>query len=176
MYPANDDPFSGGEKIPSLSWRNLPHGSTFTLEILEPAKKLQERDFDTGKPKYWDDERTQPVWSAVVNVLVQAGPHSVGEQRSIWATIISNMFVALKKAQQEAGAPFLPGGVLHLRLKGEEPHKDTKKNPIKLYEAKYTPPAPGADVFGDTTPATGRQPAAPATVGSRAQTTASKAW
>ena len=32
--PANDDPFSGGEKIPSLSWRNLPHGSTFTLQII----------------------------------------------------------------------------------------------------------------------------------------------
>ena len=68
------------------------------------------------------------------------------------------MFIALKKAQQEAGAPFLPGGVLHLRLKGEEPHKDTKKSPIKLYEAKYTPPAPGANVF--RRPATGPQPAA----------------
>ena len=71
--PANDDPFLGGEKVPSLSWRNLPHGSTFTLEVLEPAKKLQSRDYDTGKPDFWDEERTQPVWSAVINVLVKAG-------------------------------------------------------------------------------------------------------
>jgi hypothetical protein len=163
--PANDDPFSGGEKVPSLSWNKLPHGSVFTLEILEPAKKLQERDFNTGKPKFWDDDRTQPVHAAVINVLVKTGPHSVGELRSIWATIPSNMYIALKDAQKQAGAPFSPGGTLRIRLKGEEPHRDPNKHAIKQYEAKYEPPAAGTDVWGETPATPAAQPATP-----------SKAW
>ena len=74
--------------------------------------------------------------------------------RSIWAQIPSDLFIALKDAQKTAGAALLPGGTLHLRLKGETPHKDAKKHPIKNYEAKYVPAAPGADVFADATPAT----------------------
>ena len=83
--PQSDDPFSGGTKVQSLSWRGLPVGSEFTLTVLEPAKLLHSRDFETNLPAYWNNDPTQPKMSAVLNVRVVEGPHSVGEERSIWA-------------------------------------------------------------------------------------------
>jgi hypothetical protein len=147
--PDKDDPFYGGEKVPSLSWRDLPEGSTFTLEIVEPAKSLQSRDFATGELAFWDAEKTRPVMSAVLNVQVLDGPHSPGELRSIWAQIPSNMFIALKDAQKEAQAPFAPGGRLQVRYTGSVPHDNPHFNAIKQYVAKYTPPpaAPRVDPF-----------------------------
>jgi len=156
--PDVNDPFYGGEKVPTLSWRDLPVGSTFTVEVLEEAKALQGRNYDTNEPDWWDAARTQPKMNAVINVLVRQGPHSVGEQRSIWAQIPSKMFLALKDAQKAAGAKLAPGGILHLRFDGEEPHKDKKKNAIKLYAAKYEPAAQ-ADPFGDASPTQTPQPA-----------------
>lgn len=145
------DPFSGGEKVPSLSWRDLPVGSTFTLEILEEAKALQSRDYETNEPAFWDPEHKRPVMSAVLNVCVQAGPHSVGEERSIWAQIPSNLFVALKEAQKVAEAKFAPGGILHLKFAGTVPHENKKYSPIKQYQAKYEPPV-AVDPFAPTAP------------------------
>jgi hypothetical protein len=160
--PELDDPFYGGEKIPSLSWRNLPHGSTFRLEILEEARLLQSRDFETQELAWWDKEKTRPILSAVVNVQVLDGPHSVGEKRSIWAQKPSNMFMALLEAQKTVGQKFLPGGLLQLKFTGEEKHKDPRMNPIKQYAAKYTPPAQ-PDPFSETTTPAKPQTASTAT-------------
>src|SRR5262245_38603135 len=124
--PDSTDPFYGGEKVPSLSWRDLPIGSMFTLEILEEAKALQGRNFEDQELAYWDDEKKRPVMNAVINVLVKDGPHSIGEQRSIWAQIPSNIFIALKEAQKEAGSKFLPGGQLLLKFIGTEGHKNPR--------------------------------------------------
>jgi hypothetical protein len=144
--PAPDDPF-GYEKVPSLSWKDLPVGSTFSLEVLEPAKALQSTNFETQQPDYWDAEHTRPKMAAVINVRVVAGPHSVGEVRSIWAQIPSNLFVAIKNAQKAADAPLAPGGLLHLRFAGTVVHENKRYSPIKQYEAKYTPPAAAPDPF-----------------------------
>jgi hypothetical protein len=147
-YAAND-PFSGGVRIPSLSWKALPIGSTFTLQVLEGAKLLQSRNFETNEPAYWDDEKQNPVMSAVVNVRVLTGPHSVGEDRSIWAQKPSDLFAAIAAAQQAAGTQIAPGGTLHLRFIGETPHKDKRYSPIKNYAAKYDPPT-ASDAFTET--------------------------
>jgi hypothetical protein len=138
--PDPTDPFSGGEKTPSLSWKGLPVGATFSLEVLEAAKPLQSRNFESGELDYWDTEHKQPKMAAVVNVRVLAGPHSVGEERSIWAQIPSNMFIAIKEAQKTADARLAAGGKLHLRFAGEKPHDNKRYSPIKQYEAKYEPP------------------------------------
>jgi hypothetical protein len=155
--PDPTDPFSGGEKVPSLSWKDLPIGSTFSLEVLEAAKPLQSRNFESGELDYWDAERQRPKMAAVVNVRVLQGPHSVGEDRSIWAQIPSNMFVAIKEAQKTADARLTPGGKLHLRFTGTIPHENKRYSPIKQYEAKYEPPvAPAPDPFAQPpTPAQG---------------------
>jgi hypothetical protein len=155
-HPDKSDAFYGGEKTPSLSWKGLPHGTIFTTEILEEATLIQSTDYESQEPAYWDAEKKRPKMAAVVKVLVTDGPHSVGEERSIWATIPSNIFIALKEAQKNAGAKFLPGGILKIAYTGEKPHENPRMNAIKQYAAKYEAPAgsKGPDPFGD-------EPAAP---------------
>lgn len=142
--PEADDPFAGGKKTPSLSWRSLPIGSTFTLRVLAPAKLLQSTDYTTQKPKFWEDDPTRPVMSAVINVTVLAGPHSVGEDRSVWAQRPSDLFAAIAQAQTDAQARITTGGTLHLNFMGETKHQDPRMNPIKNFRAQYEPPAPDA--------------------------------
>jgi hypothetical protein len=173
--PDTDDPFYGGEKVPSLSWRDLPVNSLFTLEILEEAKQLQSRDFESGELAYWDAEKKRPVMSAVVNVQVKDGPHSKGEERSIWAQIPSNMFSALKEAQKAAGVKFLPGGTLLLKFVGTEPHKNPRFNPIKQYAAKYTPPVQGASQPDPFAEGPAQRPAAPPSAAPAKPATTTKA-
>ena len=179
----DEDPFESGEKTPSLSWRDQPVGTVFVLEVLEPTKKLQSRNYNTNKPDYWDDDPASPKMAAVVNVLVQSGPHSVGEKRSIWAQIPSNLFVEIREAQKTAGARLAPGGILQLKFVGEVPHTDPKKHPIKQYKARYSPPATGdaEDPFADAAPsAPPAQQPRPAFMGPRpvapAQPSAKKGW
>jgi hypothetical protein len=143
------DPFAGSTKTPSLSWHLCPIGTTFSLKILEAPKLLQSRDFDLGVPAWWDNEHTQPKMSAVVNVRVLTGPHSVGEDRTIWAAKPSALFQAIAAAQDAAGERLAVGGTLSLRLHSEQPHKNKRFNPIKIYEAQYIPPVAFA---GATTP------------------------
>lgn len=174
--PDASDPFALGKKMPSLSWRGLPLGSTFTLRVLEPAKLLQSNDFTTQKPKFWEDDPSRPVMSAVINVTVLAGPHSVGEERSIWAQRPSDLFAAIAQAQVDAQARITTGGTLHLKLLGETKHPDPRMNPIKNYAAKYEPPAP--DAFEAAVPSWTRPtPAAPAPPASPPPaTTAKPTW
>lgn len=141
LYPHElDDPFAGST-VPSLSWKTATPGTLFQLEILEPAQKLQSSDFETRQPAFWDPEtKTRPKMAAVLTVKVLRGPHSVGEERSIWAIIPSSMFAALKEAQEQAEAKFAPGGLLEVRFVREEPHKKNPHfHPIKIYEAHYDP-------------------------------------
>lgn len=161
--PDSKDPFYGGEKTPSLSWKSLPVGTIFTVKILEPAKALQSTNFETGEMAYWDKEHTRPIMAAVLNVLVLHGPHSVGEKRSIWATIPSNLFAALKQAQVDADAPFMAEGILHLKFVGETPHQNPRFNAIKQYAAKYEPPAQATqtDPFATPPPVAAGTPPAP---------------
>jgi hypothetical protein len=137
-----DDPFATGLSLPSLSWKDQSIGTTFVVEVLEPAKLLQSRDYDDGTPAFWDKEKTQPKMSAVVRVVVLSGPHSVGEERSIWAQRPSSLFQAIASAQAAAGQGIMlaKGGQLTLRLAGEKPHENKRFHNIKLYEARYQPP------------------------------------
>lgn len=155
-YDGADDPFGGGRKTPSLSWKNLPIGSEFTLEIQEPARLLQSRNYDSNQLDYWDDAKTQPRMAAVLNVKVLAGSHSVGELRSVWAQKPSSLFVAIADAQKVSQSRIDVGGILRLRFVSQKVHEDKKKNPIKQYAAHYTPPV--LDAFGAASPAS---PAAP---------------
>jgi hypothetical protein len=154
MAYETQDPFAGGTKTPSLSWKDCPVGTVFTLEVLDTPKLLQSRDFDTGEPAFWDDTKQQPKMSAVVNGRVLSGPHSVGEERSIWAQKPSSMFQAIAAAQAAAGQGILiaPGGKLSLRFQGEKAHENKRFNPIKIYEARYEPPVGSPFVATPATP------------------------
>lgn len=138
-----EDPFASAVKVPSVSWRDVQVGQTVTMVVSGPAKKVQSRDFETGQPAYWDEARTQPKYSAVVNGTVD------GEDRAIWAQIPSALFAAIGKAQADAGAKIDAGGTLRIQRTEDKPNaKNPRLNPAKQFIAKYEPPK--ADPFGSS--------------------------
>ena len=133
------DPLSQ-ESAPSLSFDNMPIGTTYTGVITVLPRLVQSLEFGTKKPKTWPDG------NAVMAVVI--GLNVNGEARSLWATKPSSMFAALVAAQKAAGGtPMAIGGTLHVRLIGEQPGKNPKLHPAKQYQAKYVPPT--NDMFKD---------------------------
>lgn len=146
------DPFEGGEKVPSIGWQvsrgvDYPIGTKYRIELDESPKKLQSRNYDTNEPDWWDDAKTQPKMSAVLTGTVVAGPQGVGERRSVWANIPSNLFVGLKDAQK--AEKFRKGSFVEIEFTGTEPAKNDpqgKKNPVKLFKVTHEP----ATAFGSS--------------------------
>lgn len=137
-----EDPFAGGDKVPSLSFKDKPEGTVYSGVVTEKPTMVQSRNFDTGEPDHWPDGK--PKMSAVVRVKIG------DEEFSIWAEKPSSMFTAIAEAQREAGARIEVGGTLVVKHDSSEANKDPKKNARKIYKAKYTPPAAKtADPFGD---------------------------
>ena len=155
------DPFAGGDSVPSLSFKNAPVGTVYTGTVTEAPTLVQSRDYKTGEPAFWPATNGQPgnpKMAVVIKIALDTG-----EERSVWATKPSAMFAAIKTAQQEAGQKIAVGGTLAIKFTGEKPNADTKKEPQKLYAAKYTPPA-APDAFADSTPAPQAAPVNTATV------------
>lgn len=137
------DPFAGGgEKRPSVSFKDKPVGTVITGLVIDSPKLVQSRDFETGEPAVWPDGN--PKMTVVVDLLVD------GEEMSLWAAKPSAMFAALAEAQKTAGSRIGVGGTLAVKFTGEKPNeKNPRLNAQKLYAAKYTAPDP----FGAAEPA-----------------------
>jgi hypothetical protein len=144
------DPFAESSGAPALSFKDKPIGTTYTVQVTDSPKKVQGKDFVTGRPAVWHnkDGSTSPKYSAIINGTLD------GEPVSVWATIPSDLFAKLKAAQQELGRSVRAGDTIAIRFTGEEPGKG---NPKKVYAVKITPGAPpssGPDPFGDASSAT----------------------
>jgi hypothetical protein len=149
---ADIDPFAGAEKAESLSFKDMPVGTTYTGVVTTGPKLVQSRDFNTGEPAFWPvnrpGEEPKPKMAVVINLDID------GEPRSLWAQKPSALFAALADAQKTSGAKITEGSTLSVRFTGEEAHTDPDKirrklPPKKLYAAKLepAPPAAPADPF-----------------------------
>jgi hypothetical protein len=116
-------------KFPSI-------GTKHVLHVTDEPEVMQQRDFDSGEPLYWDDAKTQPRNQLVIRGTVD------GEESTLYAK--SGILAALKDAIREAGvkAP-KPGGVLTIAYVEDGPRKG-KGMPPKVYKAKYEPGQGGA--------------------------------
>lgn len=155
------DPFGQSEPCPAISFKHMPIGTTYQGVITQLPEEIQDRDYSTQKPLYWDTG--QPKMVVVLRILCRA-QNGDEEERSVWAKKPSNLFRAIGSAQKEAGARLALGGTLAIRLVGEQATGVPRQSPQKLYEARYTPPvaeAAGSDPWGDTaySHATPAQPA-----------------
>lgn len=159
---SNDDPF-GAAKVPAVSWKDAPIGTTVIMEVTGPAEIVQSRDFETSKLEFWEPEypgaAPQPKWSVVTNGLVN------GEMKALWAAKTSkagSLCRAIADAQTEAGFRVDAGTRLAVQFVGEEPPPpDRPRNsPRKLYRAQLQRGAPGG--AGDHFAAAPAQQAAPA--------------
>jgi hypothetical protein len=132
------DPFASAEACPSLSFRDVMIGTTYTGVITQLPQELQERDYATGKPVFWDDGSPRMTVVLRIKCVMADGTQ---EERSIWAKKPSSMFRALGLAQKAAGARFALGGKLSVTYTGSQEAKNPRHNAQKLYEAHYEPPA-----------------------------------
>jgi hypothetical protein len=133
----SDDPFDVPDKKPAYSWKGAKIGTIMRGRVTDDPVEVQSRDFDTGKPAFWDDGNKK--MAVVVGVEVD------GEKYNLWAPKPSALFAALVKAHKETG-PIKTGGLLKVRLSGQKPNPERPKlNPQNLFQAKYEP----ADAFAE---------------------------
>jgi hypothetical protein len=122
----------------------------------------QQRDFESGEPKFWSDGNPMMQLRVVLNTDGRdpEDPEDSGE-RAVY--IRGNMQKAVAQAVRQAGAPGLEiGGKLLIRYVADGKPTRRGLNPPKVYEAKYRPPAAAATPVPE--PPNGQQPAEPAAV------------
>ena len=105
---------------------------------------VEKRDvfkFGTQEPDTWPNGNKKEQLVITVD--------ADGEEFRIFAVKPSAMFAAIREAVAKSGGRFAEGGTLAVKHTGTEPSKTPGYAPRKLFAAKYEPPAPVADVFGD---------------------------
>ncbi len=63
------------EKAPSLSFKGMPVGTTYTGRVLGPASLVQSRDFESGEPATWPDGN--PKMAVVIRLEVNGEPLTI---------------------------------------------------------------------------------------------------
>lgn len=149
MFDQND-PFAGATKTPSVTFKDLPVGSSQSGTVIEAPKMVQSTNFDTGEPDFWDAARTQPKMSVVTRLKMDDG-----EERSLWAQKPSAMFRAIGNAQQEAGKLLSVGDRITVTFTEEKPNPEKPRlAPQKMYQVAITP----GDAFAAGQPAQAAPP------------------
>lgn len=116
----------------SPAWKPTKVGDSIALRI-SGARMANQTELGTGKVKTWDDG------SPMKQLVLSGTAEPSGEDLRIFAK--SNMYKAIRAAIQESGAKLAVGGLLKVRMIGEEPSKTPGYSPTKLFEAKYEAPA-----------------------------------
>lgn len=140
MSNGNDMLMSGGRP-----WASFPEvGATVTGTVSEAPLARQSRDFDTGKPAFWDDDPAQPMMEVVVILQTELRDPEVDGDDGTRQLVLgkgSHRFRAVQTAVRRAGAKGLEvGGKLTVTCSGEEPPKRRNAKPTKLYSAVYEAP------------------------------------
>lgn len=136
----DNDPFAGGESLPSVSFKDTPVGTSYTLEVLEAPELVQARDYESGQPAFWPDGNPKQT------VVTKVTDTATGEVKNLWAAKPSALFRAIGDAQKAAGAQIRPGDTLVVTFSGEKPNeKNPRLNPQKLYTVALTK----GDAFAD---------------------------
>lgn len=139
MTSTAGDPFAQSDRTPSVSFKDKPIGTSYTLEVLEAPAMVQARDYESGEPAFWPDGGKK------MTVVTKVVDKATGETLSLWAPKPSALFAAISEAQKAAGAVIAPGGTLVVTFTGEKPNeKNPRLNPAKQYAVRYTP----GDAFG----------------------------
>jgi hypothetical protein len=151
--PSPDELMAGGHK--AAQYPDQAFGTVVGGVITAEPKTTQQIDFDSQKPKFYEDGN--PAWQIVCPV--QAFPPQPDDDGIRAFYLKGQMKQAATQAVQRAGATRLEqGGQLFMRYVRDEPNSRGRGKPKKIYEGHYVPPV------GDDrpVPAPAAQPAAPA--------------
>jgi hypothetical protein len=104
------------------------------------AERQQQREIDSGKPKYWEDGNPRmQIVAHLQTVQRDADDPDDDGMRAVY--IRGNMLNALRAALRKAHAKLELGGILTITYTGDGERKSAAFNPPKLYSAEYTPPS-----------------------------------
>lgn len=144
------DPFAGADSKESVSFKDTPVGTAYTLTVTEAPQLVQARDYESRQPAFWPDGN--PKMAVVTGVVDTA----TGEEKNLWAAKPSALFRAIGDAQKASGSQIKPGDTLVVTFSGEKPNeKNPHLNPQKLYTVQHTP----GDAFADQPQQPAPQPA-----------------
>ena len=150
-----DDFFAGGS--PSAKFDTI--GTVVGGTITRIGDQVQQTEFKTGKPLFWDDGKPRMQLPITVQTELRdpTDPTDTGE-RTLW--VKGRMKKAIAAALKAAGSKLNLGGLLTVTFVGEE---DTGAgSPAKVYTATYAPQGGFFEPEQVATPAPAPQPAAPA--------------
>lgn len=128
-----ENPFAPREKLPSVSWANVPVGHTVVGKVIEAPAETQHRDFATGALDTWDNG--DPKMSVVTRLEVN------GEKLALWCIRPSALYGAIVEAVQRAGATGVDvGGWLKITYTGDKAPDRAGMNPAKQFHVDYSAP------------------------------------
>lgn len=136
-------------------------GTTIAGKIVRPPEVQQQREINTGKPKFWDDGTPQK--QLLVQVQTTLRDPQVPDDDGIRALYVrGNMLTAVRNAVRASGTQLAAGGHLSVTYTGDGERSKPGFNPPKLYEATYSPASQSAvnDMLGDDAGARPQPPAA----------------
>jgi hypothetical protein len=146
LEDANEFLLAGG--VSSAKFETI--GTTVSGTICRKPEVQQQREIDTGKPKFWDDGK--PRQQIVIHLQTTIRDPQVEDDDGVRALYIRGfMLKAVREAVRKAGAKLEVGGELSVTYVGDGERKAAGFNPPKLYEAKYVPVAQAAvaDALGE---------------------------
>lgn len=135
--PTADD-FLMGSGVKSAKFETI--GAAATGTIAQPPDVQQQRDFDSGEPKFWSDSKPMLQLRVVLNTTQRdpGDPEDDG-QRAVY--VKGQMQKAVQQAVRSSGAKGLEvGGTLTVTFISEEPNSRGRGNPKKVYSAAYRAP------------------------------------
>lgn len=159
---ANDLLMGGG--IKSASFPDGQYGTTVGGPIVREPEVRQQTDFDTGKPKVFDNG--DPMMQIVVHIQTDLRDPADSTDDGVRALYLkAQMMQAVRDAIRAAGAKGLGvGGHLAVTYVRDEPNSRGRGKDKKIYTAAYRLPAAQAatDVLmGTPAPAAHPQPLQP---------------
>lgn len=157
MQDANDLLMGGG--IKSAAFPDQQYGHTVAGLIVRPPQVRQQSDFDTGKPKFFDNG--DPMMQIVVQVQTDLRDPNDPTDDGVRAFYLKGqMQAAVRDAVRAVGAKGLePGGHLAIRYIKDEPNSRGRGKDKKVYAAWYA--APAGQQANDALMAGSPPPAAP---------------
>lgn len=151
----DNDPFAGGESLPSVTFKDMPVGTSYKLKVDKAPELVQARDYESQQPAFWPDGNPKQT---VVTKVIDLG---TGEEKNLWAAKPSALFRAIGDAQKAAGGPIKGGDTLTVTFSGEKPNeKNPRLNAQKLYTVAIEP----GNAFAEQPAASPVAQAAPAPV------------
>jgi len=140
----------------------VPNQTGIEGTILNLSEPMQEKDFVTKEPAFWDKEKTRPKNMVAITLQtgLNEGPDDNGEpddgSRNIYVTVDykpGGQLAAIQDAMDAVGARDLEiGGKLAVWFTGYDPESKNPDNPRRLFQARYMAPPAGGGVFQQQPP------------------------